>query len=768
MTNTPVPYMKLTLPVEGMTCASCVARVEKTLRRIDGVEGANVNLATEAVAVSFDPSKTSLDVLAKAVEGAGYKLDLPENPSPEKPSERFRGFKSQQRSEGNRESHHEKYYRQLRREFFFSLVLAVPIMLINMLSMTEWFMANIPLAMEEVNKLLLILTTPVMMISGKRFFKPAWRLAAHFSTDMNTLIALGTGAAFFYSAFVVLFPQWLPSSVNPHNVYFDSAAIIIALILMGRTLEARAKHKTSEEIRRLMQLQPTIAHVIRENMEQDVPIADVVVGDIMIVRPGERLPVDGIIVRGSSSVDEAMMTGESFPIEKQTGDKVVGGTINQTGSFEFRATAVGADTVVAHIVKLVEEAQGSKAPIQQLADTIASVFVPVVIFIALATFGMWYLAIGIGFTSALLNSIAVLVISCPCALGLATPTAVIVGTGKGASHGVLIKNAESLERACKIRTMVFDKTGTITLGKPSVTDMISFGGSEEKRLLGLIASLENKSEHPLSAALVDYAKKRSIDLLEVDAFQSITGYGVSGTINGKSIIVGSETMMRNSSIDISSAGSFTAEFSNQGKTSVFAAIDGILAGVIALADTINPTSQKAVEDLKQMGLDVVMLTGDNPTTAQMIAAQVGIDRVFSKVLPEEKFARIQALQMEKGREGKTRGTIVAMVGDGINDAPALAQADVSIAMGSGTDVAMETADVTLMKSDLHGVVQAIHLSRRTMRTIKQNLFWAFIYNIVGIPLAALGLLNPMFAAGAMAFSSVSVVTNSLRLRGVKL
>jgi P-type Cu+ transporter len=753
MTKNPVPIIKLTLPVEGMTCASCVARVEKTLKKIDGVEIANVNLATEAVAVTFDPSKTNLDALVKAVDGAGYKLVLPRNPSVI-PSEGS-SVHTLRHSEG---------YSKLKREFFFSLALAVPIMLINMISMTSWFMSNIPLTMDEVNKVLLILTTPVMIVSGRRFFDPAWRLAKQFSSDMNTLVAVGTGAAFLYSAFVVLFPQWMPSGVNVNDVYFDSAAMIIALILMGKTLEARAKYKTSEEIQKLMEIQPKTARVIRENAEREIPLAEVIVGDVVVVRPGERVPVDGVVVQGSSSVDEAMMTGEGFPVEKHVGDKVVGGTINKNGSVEFRTTAVGANTVIAQIVKLVEDAQGSKAPIQHLADKIASIFVPIVMSVALAAFGVWYLAVGIGFASALINSIAVLVIACPCALGLATPTAIMVGTGKGASLGVLIKNAESLERACGVQTIVFDKTGTITVGKPSVTDIKIFGNKDEQTLLRIIASLENKSEHPLSAAIVEEAKNRSLSLLNVETFQSKTGYGVTGKVNGTAVVVGSEQMMRDLSIDILSAENIVAEFSEQGKTPVFAVIDGMLAGILAISDTMNPTSHMAVEELKRMGLEVVMLTGDNPSTAKMIAAQVEIERVFSKVLPEEKFVKIKALQSEGGGKGK----IVAMVGDGINDAPALAQADVSIAMGSGTDVAMETADVTLMKSDLNGVVQAIRLSRRTMRTIKQNLFWAFIYNIVGIPLAALGLLNPMFAAGAMAFSSVSVVTNSLRLKSAKV
>jgi Cu+-exporting ATPase len=478
------------------------------------------------------------------------------------------------------------------------------------------------------------------------------------------------------------------------------------------------------------------------------------------VRPGERVPVDGKILKGYSSLDESMVSGESIPVEKIPGDKVIGSTINKNGSFEFRAAAVGADTVVAHIAKLVEEAQGSKAPIQHLADNIASVFVPVVMAIALAAFCAWYFAIGAGFAAALMNAIAVLVIACPCALGLATPTAIMVGTGRGASLGVLIKNAESLERAHKINTIVFDKTGTITSGTPSVTDIQGFNGIDEQTVLRTAASLEKKSEHPLGAAIVQEAIKRSLGIDESDEFNSQTGFGVKGTVNGRNAAVGSEKMMQEASIDTASASTAILRFSEQGKTPVLVSVDGKLTGIMAIADTLQPASREAAAELKEMGFELVLLTGDNSRTAHAIAAQAGIEKVFAEVLPQEKAVKIQELQAQ--------GKIVAMVGDGMNDAPSLAQADVGIAVGTGTDIAMETADITLMKSDLRGVLRAIRLSRQTMRTIKQNLFWAFLYNSIGIPLAAMGMLNPMFAAGAMALSSVSVVTNSLRLRGVKL
>jgi len=742
----------LTLPVEGMTCASCVARVEKTLKKIDGVKTANVNLASEAVALSFNPAKASLEMLVKAVDRAGYKLLIPEEHS-----ENSLNLEQKQLSESPRE----KSYRRLKREFFFSLALTIPIMLLNMLSMTDWFMLHIPLSMNEVNNLLLILTVPVMIVSGKRFFKPAWTLVKHFAADMNTLVAIGTGAAFFYSSAVVLFPEWFPEGVNLHNVYFDSAAVIITLILMGKVLEAGAKRRTSDSIKLLMNLQPKIARVIRENEEFEIPASEVAVGDTVVIRPGERVPVDGVVLNGASTIDESMVSGESMPAEKNTGSKVIGGTINKNGSFLFRASAVGADTVIAHIAKLVEDAQGSKAPIQHLADKIASVFVPIVIGIAAVTFCAWYFLGAVGFAASMINFVSVLVIACPCALGLATPTAIMVGTGKGATVGVLIKNAESLERAHKINTIVFDKTGTITSGKPSVTDIQGLNGTDDQTVLHVAASLENKSEHPLGTAIVQEARNRNLDLDETDSFHSYTGFGVEGIVKGRKVIVGSEKMMRDASIDIApSSEDVIFHLSAQGKTPILVSSGGKLIGIIAVADTLQPMSKETAAELKKMGFELVILTGDNSRTARTIAAQAGIDQVYAEVLPYEKAAKIKGIQ--------STGKIVAMVGDGINDAPSLAQADVGIAVGSGTDIAMETADITLMKSDLKGVLRAIRLSRRTMRTIKQNLFWAFIYNVIGLPLAALGLLDPMFAAGAMAFSSVSVVTNSLRLRTVKL
>jgi Cu+-exporting ATPase len=594
-----------------------------------------------------------------------------------------------------------------------------------------------------------------MFVSGKRFFATAWKLAKRFTSDMNTLVAVGTGTAYLYSTLIVLFPHWFPPNVRT-DVYFDTAAVIVTLILMGRLLEARAKQRASDAIKKLIELQPKTARVIRNGKEVDIHLDQVTHDDIVIVRPGEKIPVDGLITNGSTSVDESMVTGESIPVEKTVGQKVIGGTINKHGTIEFRATAVGKETVIAQIIKLVEEAQGSKAPIQTLADKIASVFVPAVMGIAVLTFVLWLMVGGSGFTTAMMNFIAVLIIACPCALGLATPTAIMVGTGLGATRGILIKNAESLERAHKIQIVVLDKTGTVTTGQPSVTDVILLNGFDETTLLQRAASVEKRSEHPLGQAIVEYAQSKGITPTDVQSFHSITGRGITASVNGDSVAVGNRLLMDHCSVDAAEVQMLLQQGTEEGKTPILVAINGRVAGIIAIADTIKPTSREAVATLRAMGLEVVMITGDNRRTAEAIAQRVGIDRVVAEVLPDEKAQRVRALQAE--------GNIVAMVGDGINDAPALAQADLGIAMGSGTDVAMETADITLMRSDLLGVAEAIKLSHVTIRTIKQNLFWAFIYNVIGIPVAALGLLNPIYAAAAMAFSSVSVVLNSLRLQ----
>ncbi|MEW6060771.1 MAG: heavy metal translocating P-type ATPase [Bacteroidota bacterium] len=732
----------LTLPVEGMTCASCVARVEKSLARIPGVETAAVNLATEKATVKFNPSLVTAEQMAKAVEEAGYKLILSAVNDKVQPSEVSVG------------------YLKLKREFLLSAILTVPIMILSMVSMTDWFMSVSPLGMDDVNKILFLATTVVMFVGGKRFFSVAWKLAKRFETDMNTLVAVGTGVAYLYSSVVVLFPDWLPASVNTMDVYYDTAATIITLILLGKVLEARAKQRASDAMKTLMSIQPKTAHVKKDGVYLDVAVEDVVVGDIIMVRPGEKIPVDGIIESGETSIDESMMTGESIPVQKKRGDNVIGGTLNTTGSIEFRAVAVGRNTMLAQIVRLVEEAQGSKAPIQSLADKIASVFVPTVIGIAIFTFFVGFLVGNLEFTQALIHAIAVLIIACPCALGLATPTAIMVGTGRGATLGVLIKNAESLERAGSITTVVFDKTGTVTEGKPSVVDVVPLNGFSEEELLMLSASLEYQSEHPLSKAIVEYAANKNIVVQPVTSFLANPGFGVTGKVNGKNITIGKEMFLRESLINISSANELALNLQKEGKTVIFVGVDRKIAGLIAIADTVRPTSKAAIQQLHSMNINIALLTGDNKITAEAIAKEVGVDTVVANVLPKEKAEFIKHLQ--------AKGEIVAMVGDGINDAPALAQAQVSMAMGSGIDVALETADVVLMRHDLVAVVRAIVLSRRTIRTIKENLFWAFIYNVIGIPLAAFGMLSPTFAAAAMAFSSVSVVTNSLRLRKAKI
>jgi len=733
----------LTLPVEGMTCASCVVRVEKALKKVEGVQTASVNLASESVTLSFNGAKADLAGLSSAVEDAGYKLLLPEV----RPSEGL------EPSEG---SHQQQAYRKLRGEFIFSAILTVPIMALSLISSTAWFARHSFLSTDEVSKLLFLATTLVMFISGKRFFTIAWKLIQHLAVDMNTLVAVGTGTAYLYSSLVALFPEWMSAGNAVPHIYFDTAAMIVTLILMGRVLESKAKMRTTDAIKKLLGLQPKTARVLRGGVEQDIPLSELVKDDIIIVRPGEKVAVDGIITKGFTSLDESMVTGESMPVEKTVGHKVIGGTINKNGSIEFRATAVGKDTVIAQIIKLVEEAQGSKAPIQALADRIAGVFVPVVIGLAVITFILWYLVGGLPFTGAMINFIAVMIIACPCALGLATPTAIMVGTGLGASRGILIKNAESLERAHKLQTVILDKTGTVTEGKPSATDLIALNAFDEQTLLQRAASAESRSEHPIGSAIVDRARETDLELSSVESFQSLTGLGLTAVVDDDAVLIGNDALMKEYAIDTTAAEAAVLKLSQEGKTIIYVAINGKLGGVIGVADTIKATSHEAIAQLKGMNLEVVMITGDNERTAAAIAAQAGIDRVIAGVMPQDKAAQVRAQQSS----GKT----VGMVGDGINDAPALAQADVSIAMGTGTDVAMETADITLMRGDLIGVVEAIKLSHRTILAIKQNLFWAFIYNVVGIPVAALGLLNPMIAAAAMAMSSVSVVSNSLRLR----
>jgi P-type Cu+ transporter len=613
-----------------------------------------------------------------------------------------------------------------------------------------------------------VLTAPVLFWAGSSFFINAWKALKRHTATMDTLVAVGTGTAYLYSLFPTFFPQWFLTQGLQPDVYFEAAAVIIALLLLGRLLENRAKGQTSEAIRKLMGLQAKTARVIRQGREIDIPVAEVVLGDVVLVRPGEKIPVDGQIVEGASTIDESMVTGESVPVRKQSGDEVIGATINKTGSFQFRTTRVGKDTFLAQIVKLVQQAQGSKAPIQRLADQVTGWFVPAVIAIAILTFILWFNIMG-NVTMALITTVGVLIIACPCALGLATPTSIMVGTGKGAENGILIKGAESLELSHKLQTIVLDKTGTITQGKPTVTDYVTVNGTanqNELKLLRLAASVEHRSEHPLAEAIVQYAKSQEVELANVQDFVAIAGSGVQGYVSDRYIQMGTHRWMTELGIDTSPLQQQWDRLEYLGKTVIWIAVDGGVEGIMGIADAVKPSSVTAIRTLQKMGLEVVMLTGDNQRTANVIAREVGIERVFAEVRPDQKATTVETIQSES--------KVVAMVGDGINDAPALAQADVGIAIGTGTDVAIAASDITLISGDLQGIVTAIQLSRATIRNIKQNLFFAFIYNVAGIPIAA-GILYPVFgwllspiiAGAAMAFSSVSVVTNALRLRNFK-
>ena len=734
---------KVTFPVEGMTCASCVARVEKSIRKIEGIKNVSVNLATEKATFEFEEGKVNIKDVADIVEEAGYKMDVA-------------SIKGKAKEEASDET--SEYHKTLQRELIFAAILTIPILLLSMGRMWSGFHELIPLSADYLNKILLILTTPVVFISGKRFYMIFWNNLKHFTADMNSLVAVGTAAAFGFSILVTLFPDLILKPGEFPHVYFDTTVVIITLILMGRWLESRAKSKTNTAVKKLISLKPKTALLKRGDTEIEVNIEDLKSGDIVIVKPGGKIPADGTIVQGNSVIDESMVTGESIPVEKSTGSKVIGGTINKTGSFQFEITAFGDNSVLGQIIRMVEEAQGSKAPIQNLADKVASIFVPVVMGIAAVTFLAWFLSGG-GFNAALINFVAVLIIACPCALGLATPTAIMVGTGKGAQFGILIKNGESLEVAHKINTVIFDKTGTITEGEPRVSDII-FDGETEDKIIQLAASVENKSEHPIAKAIVNYAKSKNIPLLETGSFESITGKGIISGINGNIATVGNKSLMLENSISNNQMDKKIDELLQKGKTLVYIGIDKNLKGVIAVEDPLKESSKKAIKELKDMGIKTVMITGDNKKTAEVIAKQVNVDSFEAEVLPDEKAKAVSKYQKDNN--------IVAMVGDGINDAPALAQSNVGIAIGSGTDIAIETGSVVLISGDLRGVVSAIKLSRKTIRTIKQNLFWAFIYNSLGIPLAALGILNPMFAALAMSLSSVSVISNSLRLKNFRV
>ncbi|WP_225896591.1 heavy metal translocating P-type ATPase [Amazonocrinis nigriterrae] len=801
-----------TLKLRGMSCASCARSVEQAISSVPGVNECNVNFGTEQATVEYDPKTTNIQAIQDAVDAAGYSA------YPLQEQNLMVGEDDAEKTTRLRES------RYLLRKVIVAGVIGAVLVIGSLPMMIGLNLPIIPAWLHN-SWVQLALTTPVLFWSGADFFKNAWKALKRHTATMDTLVALGTGAAYAYSFFATAFPGFFVAQGLKPDVYYEAAVVIIALILLGRWLENRAKGQTSEAIRKLIGLQAKTARLIRNGKEIDVPIEQVQIGDVILVRPGEKIPVDGEVIEGKSTIDEAMVTGESLPVKKQPGDEVIGATINKTGSFKFRATRVGKDTVLAQIVQLVQQAQGSKAPIQRLADQVTGWFVPAVIAIALFTFIVWYNIMG-NVTLALITTVGVLIIACPCALGLATPTSVMVGTGKGAENGILIKGAESLELAHKIQTIVLDKTGTITQGKPTVTDFVTNSGilnGNEIKLIQLAASVERNSEHPLAEAVVRYAQSQEVTLVEVRDFAAVAGSGVQGIVDNCLVQIGTQRWMEELGIDTKVLQNDKDRLEYLGKTAVWLAVDGEIKGLMGIADAIKPTSLQAVKALQKLGLEVVMLTGDNRRTAESIAREVGIKRVLAEVRPEQKAAVIKSLQAEeqgnsgpprpKGvgirgnrgagvqrsggagenivskipsgsavphrREPPRRGLphqnpkskIVAMVGDGINDAPALAQADVGMAIGTGTDVAIAASDITLISGDLQGIVTAIQLSRATIRNIRQNLFFAFIYNVVGIPIAAgilfpiFGwLLNPIIAGAAMALSSVSVVTNALRLR----
>jgi Cu+-exporting ATPase len=738
----------LTAPVRGMHCAACVGRVERALTGVPGVEKAVVNLATEQASLAFDPSRADFDTLKAAVASAGYELVKPRPPGD---GAATMAADAAAQAERGREE------RGTRVKFLVGAALSVPVLVGSMTEVFPWAPAWL-----QNPWMLLLLTTPVQFWVGWSFHRGFLHDLRYRSASMSTLVSIGTNAAYFYSVAVTLWPHAF-MGLGHAMTYYDVCAVVITLVVLGRWLEARARGRTSDAIRRLVSLAPRTARVLREGGEVDVPTETVRVDDLIRIRPGERLPVDGVVVEGASTVDESMLTGESLPVEKAAGAAVAAGTVNRTGSFVFRATRVGSETTLARITRLVADAQGSRAPIQRLADRVAAVFVPVVLVIAALTFLGWFL---LGpeprFLMALTTSVAVLVIACPCAMGLATPTAIMVGTGVGAEHGILIKSATALELLHRVQTIVFDKTGTLTVGRPAVTDVLVDGMTADE-VLSMAASAEQGSEHPLGEAIVRYAKERGVALPPIEAFETIPGQGVDALAPDGRILLGNRALMEARGIELGPWAARAEALAAEGKTVVYLAFAGRLVGVIAAADVLKPEAPAVVAALRALGLEVVMLTGDNRRTAETIARQAGIDRVLAEVLPEDKAREVAALEQE--------GRLVAMVGDGINDAPALAQAAVGIAMGSGTDVAIEAADVTLMRGDLRGVVAAVELSRQTIRIIKQNLVWAFGYNVVLIPVAA-GvlypvwgvLLSPMLAGAAMAFSSVSVVANSLRLK----
>ncbi len=722
---------KVELKITGMSCAACSTRVEKALNKMSGVYSAVVNLAIEKATIELNPNEISIGDIKAKIESLGYSAHNATDVAEVDKEKEVR----------QAEVGHQKFRLILATLFTIPLLLAMILHLMGSMGTLSHILLNPYLQWA--------LATPVQFIAGWQFYRGAYLSLKNGSANMDVLVALGTSAAYFYSIANVV--------RNSNELYFETSAILITLIILGKLLEATAKGRTSEAIKALMGLQAKTARVMREGQEVDIPVEDVLVGDIVIVRPGEKVPVDGIITDGNSTVDESMLTGESLPVDKKAGDEVVGATINKFGTFKFKATKVGKDTALAQIVRIVEEAQGSKAPIQRFADVVSGYFVPAVVGIAVLTFAGWYFIFDPGnFSRALVNFTAVLVIACPCALGLATPTSIMVGTGRGAENGILIKGAEHLENAHRLTTIVLDKTGTITKGQPEVTDIIALSEFSQPEILAMAVRAEKNSEHPLAQAIVNYGKEQGVSLEDPEAFTSIPGHGVKVTIEGRQILVGTRKLLRENNVEFQFAITEIERLEEQGKTVMLMAVDQKMAGLLAVADTVKESSAEAVAELQKLGIEVWMITGDNERAAKAIAKTVGINNVLAEVLPEHKAEKVQALKQE--------GKVVAMVGDGINDAPALATADVGFAIGTGTDVAIEAADITLMRGDLTGTVAAIKLSKATMRNIKQNLFWALVYNSLGIPIAAAGFLSPVLAGAAMAFSSVSVVTNALRLK----
>ncbi|EJS71247.1 copper-translocating P-type ATPase [Bacillus cereus] len=731
---------KAEFTVSGMTCAACANRVEKRLNKLEGVNEATVNFALESATVDFNPDEINVNEMKSTITKLGYKLEV----------------KSDEQ-DGSTDHRLQEIERQ-KKKFIISFILSFPLLwaMVSHFSFTSFIYLPDMLMNPWVQ---LALATPVQFIIGGQFYVGAYKALRNKSANMDVLVALGTSAAYFYSVYLSI--QSIGSSEHMTDLYFETSAVLITLIILGKLFEAKAKGRSSEAIKKLMGLQAKTATVVRDGTEMKILIEEVVAGDIVYVKPGEKIPVDGEIVEGKSAIDESMLTGESIPVDKTIGDVVIGSTMNKNGFLKVKATKVGRDTALAQIIKVVEEAQGSKAPIQRVADQISGIFVPVVVVIAIITFAVWMIFVTPGdFGGALEKMIAVLVIACPCALGLATPTSIMAGSGRSAEYGILFKGGEHLEATHRLDTVILDKTGTVTNGKPVLTDIIVADGFEEKEILQLVGAAERNSEHPLAEAIVEGIKEKKIDIPSSETFEAIPGFGIESVVEGKQLLIGTRRLMKKFDIDIEEVSKSMEELEREGKTAMLIAINKEYAGIVAVADTVKDTSKAAIARLKKMGLDVVMITGDNTQTAQAIAKQVGIDHVIAEVLPEGKAEEVKKLQ--------AKGKKVAMVGDGINDAPALATANIGMAIGTGTDVAMEAADITLIRGDLNSIADAIYMSKMTIRNIKQNLFWALAYNALGIPIAALGFLAPWVAGAAMAFSSVSVVLNALRLQRVKL